>query len=88
MNHGGPPLAVQTRRETAHLAIVCEPGSYAAQHVDAVASSVERVFGRILTALKIPSEAMLRPHRITVVARDPGSSTNGQNELKISARPV
>src|SRR5215212_3914363 len=71
MNNGGPQLVAGTRRETAHLAIVCEPGSFAEAHVDAVARDVERVFGRILKALKIPSEAMLRPHRITVVARDP-----------------
>ena len=70
MNNGGPHQVARTRRETAHLAIVCEPGSYADQHIDAVATDVERVFGRILKMLKIPSEAMLRPHRITVVARD------------------
>src|SRR5690348_15104641 len=72
MNNGGPHLVAGTRRETAHLAIVCEPGSFAEAHVDAVARDVERVFGQILKALKIPSEAMLRPHRITVVAREPG----------------
>jgi ATP-binding cassette subfamily B protein len=70
MNHGGPHSVAPTRRETAHLAIVCEPGSYAEQHGERVATDVERVFGRILASLKIPSETMLRPHRITVVARD------------------
>jgi ABC-type multidrug transport system fused ATPase/permease subunit len=72
MNNGGPPPAARTRGETAHLTIVCEPGSYAEQHVDKVAADAERVFGRILKVLKIPSEAVLRPHRITVIARDPG----------------
>jgi ABC-type multidrug transport system fused ATPase/permease subunit len=73
MNSGGPSLAARTRRETAHLSVVCEPGSFAERNLDAVCADVERVFGRILRTLKIPSEAMLRPHRITVVARDPGS---------------
>jgi ABC-type multidrug transport system fused ATPase/permease subunit len=73
MNHGGPLLAARARRETAHLSVVCEPGSFAERNLDAVAADVERVFARILKALKIPSEAMLRPHRITVVARDPGA---------------
>ncbi len=75
MNTGGPSLAARTRRETDHLAIVCEAGSFAEQNIAAVASDVERVFGKILKALKIPSEAMLRPHRITVVARDIGTGT-------------
>jgi ATP-binding cassette subfamily B protein len=70
MNDGGPSLAAGTRRETAHLAVVCEPGSFAERNFAAVAADVERVFGRILKTLKIPSEAMLRPHRIVVVARD------------------
>ena len=73
MNNGGPPLAAHARRETAHLSVVCEPGSFAERNIDAVAADVERVFGRILKALQIPSEAMLRPHRITVVARDQGA---------------
>jgi ABC-type multidrug transport system fused ATPase/permease subunit len=77
MNNGGPPLAATIRRETAHLAIVCEPGSYAAQHANTVAADAERIFGRILKALKIPSEAVLRPHRITIVARDPGAHSHG-----------
>lgn len=63
MNTGGPSLAAHTRRETAHLAVVCESGSFAEQNLSAVAADVERVFGKILKALKIPSEAMLRPHR-------------------------
>jgi len=74
MNNGGPQLVAGTGRETAHLAVVCEPGSFAEAHADAVAGDVERVFSRILKALTIPSEAMLRPHRITVVARDPGAA--------------
>ena len=74
MNDGGPPLAARARRETAHLTVVCEPGSFAERNIEAVARDVERVFGRILKALKIPSEAMLRPHRVTVVARDLGTS--------------
>jgi subfamily B ATP-binding cassette protein MsbA len=76
MNNGGPRAVAQTRRETAHLAIVCESGSYAEQHADKVASDVEHVFGRILKSLKVPSESMLRPHRITVVAHDarPGTA--------------
>jgi ATP-binding cassette subfamily B protein len=73
MNNGGPPLAARARRETAHLSVVGEPGSFAERNLGAVAADVERVFGRILKALKIPSEAMLRPHRITVVARDLGA---------------
>ena len=72
MNNGRPSLAAGARRETAHLSVVCEPGSFAERNLNAVAADVERVFGRILKALHIPSEAMLRPHRITVVARDPG----------------
>jgi ABC-type multidrug transport system fused ATPase/permease subunit len=84
MNNGGPALAAHTRRETAHLAIVCEPGSYAAQHADAVARDIERVFGKILSTLKIPSEAMLRPHRITVLAREPGSHASDTNGLRAS----
>ena len=70
MNNGGPSLAASARRETAHLSVVCEPGSFAERNLNAVAADVERVFGKILKALHIPSEAMLRPHRITVVARD------------------
>src|SRR3954464_1800618 len=81
MNTGGPHLAARSRRETAHLALVWEPGSYAEQHVDAVATGVERVFGRILKALKIPSEAMLRPHRITVVTRDPHPGTSAATDV-------
>ena len=74
MNNGGPSLAARARRETAHLSVVCEPGSFAERNLTAVAADVERVFGKILKALDIPSEAMLRPHRITVVARDPGTA--------------
>jgi len=37
-----PAHVVRTRRETKHLAIVCEPGSYAAQHADEVARDAER----------------------------------------------
>ena len=73
MNNGGPSLAARARRETAHLSVVCEPGSFAERNIAAVGADAERIFGRILKALKIPSEAMLRPHRITIVARDPGA---------------
>ena len=79
MTTGGPPLAASTRRETEHLIVVCEPGSYAEQHVNEVAAEVERVFGQLLKSLKIPSEVMLRPHRITVVARDPKPSEGSAN---------
>src|SRR6266536_1457301 len=68
MSNGGPPTAVRTRRDTKHLAIVCEPGSYAEQHIDEVARHAERSLQGILQLLKIPGEALLRPHRITVVA--------------------
>ena len=91
MNTGGPHLAARTRRETAHLALVCEPDSYAEQHADATARDVERVFGKILSALKIPSEAMLRPHRITVVAHDPaptGSADAGDVSSDLGADVV
>ncbi|MGE3267371.1 MAG: ABC transporter ATP-binding protein [Chloroflexota bacterium] len=76
MNLGGPPPTASATRTTAHLTIKCEPGSYAEQHPDEVGRDVERVFGQILKILKIPSEAMLRPHRITVVAGDPGRRAN------------
>jgi ATP-binding cassette, subfamily B, bacterial len=83
MNDGGPALAAGTRRETAHLAVVCEPGSFAERNFAAVAADVERVFGRILKTLKIPSEAMLRPHRIVVVARDStGASESVSSDLE------
>src|SRR5690348_17150520 len=77
MNNGGSALAIRVRRETAHLSVVCASGSLAARNLKDVAAEVERVFGRILKALEIPSEAMLRPHRITVVARDSASSPSG-----------
>src|SRR5437016_5488643 len=84
MSNGGPPTAVRARRETKHLAIVCEPGSYAEQHVDEVARHAERSLQGILQLLKIPGEALLRPHRITVVAgrsiAQP-AATNGTGSL-------
>jgi len=69
MNNGGPQVA-QTRRETAHLVIVCEPGSVAELNIDRVASDAERVFGRIMKILTMPGEVVLKPHRITIVAGD------------------
>lgn len=70
MSNGGPSTAFRTRRETAHLTIVFEPGSYAEQHAADVAKDAERALGGILGVLKIPGEALLKPHRITVVAGD------------------
>ena len=84
MKNGGPSLTAGARRETAHLAIVCEPGSFAERNLKAVAADVERVFGRILGVLKIPSEAMLRPHRITVVARDLGAHAPADDSDRVA----
>ena len=77
MSFGGQGPAAMTTRTTAHLTVVCEPGSYAERNADKVGRDVERVFGRILRILQVPSEAMLRPHRITVVAGEPGNRSNG-----------
>jgi ABC-type multidrug transport system fused ATPase/permease subunit len=79
MSNGAPPTAVRTRRETKHLAIVCEPGSYAAQHADDVARHAEHALQGILELLKIPGETLLRPHRITVVAGDTILRSGGPN---------
>lgn len=76
MSFGGPGHAASTTRTTAHLAIVCQPGSFAERNADKVGRDVERVFGKILKMLHVPSEAMLRPHRITVVAGEPGLRSN------------
>jgi len=70
MSNGGPPLAHRTRRETAHLAFVFEPGSYAEQHAAEVADAAESALTGVLGVLKIPGEALLRPHRITVLGGD------------------
>src|SRR3954447_1765806 len=70
MINGAPPTAPRLRRETRHLVVVYEPGSYAEQHADDVARKAEQALGGILSLLKIPGEALLRPHRITVVVGD------------------
>ena len=82
MTNGAPPMAARLRRETKHLVVVFEPGSYAEQRADDIARHAERALGGILQLLKIPGEALLRPHRITVVAGDTlalagGDHTNG-----------
>ncbi|MCC7372055.1 MAG: ABC transporter ATP-binding protein [Chloroflexi bacterium] len=67
-------MATPVTDTTAHLAIVCPPGSYAARNAARFGSEVERIFGRILKILKVPSEVMLRPNRITVTASDGGDA--------------
>src|SRR5690242_20593663 len=85
MINGGPPTAARIRRETGHLVVVYEPGSYAEQHADEVARYAERALDGILQLLKIPGESLLRPHRIRVVvgdtlpAADHPPGTNGRS---------
>jgi ABC-type multidrug transport system fused ATPase/permease subunit len=81
MIDGGPPPSARLRRETRHLVVVYEPGSYAEQHADEVSRLAERSLAGILQLLKIPGEALLRPHPITVVVGDtmPAGSGNHAN---------
>jgi ABC-type multidrug transport system fused ATPase/permease subunit len=80
-NGGGPPTVHRARRDTAHLTVVFEPGSYAEQHQAAVADAAERALGGVLSVLKIPGEALLRPHRITVAAGDAIETPSGAGGL-------
>ncbi|MCC6178768.1 MAG: ABC transporter ATP-binding protein [Chloroflexi bacterium] len=70
MRNGSAVAPAPARRDTAHLTIVYRPGSYAEQHQDELARAAESALARILGKLKIPGEALLRPHRITVVGGD------------------
>jgi hypothetical protein len=70
MKYGGLDTQGLTRRESAHLTVICEAGSYAERHVADVARLAEAALARILKHLEIPGEALIRPHKIVVRAGD------------------
>jgi ATP-binding cassette, subfamily B, bacterial len=70
MRNGGPALADATRRESAHLVLLCDRGSYAEQNADALARHAERLLAGILRQLKLPGEILTRPRKITVHAQE------------------
>ena len=67
MSNGGPEAA-GARRESANLVVICDPGSYAEQHVEAIARHAEEMVGRLLRRLEVPSDVLQRPRKILVLA--------------------
>ena len=87
MHNGSQGATAARRRPTALVGRLpispssSSPAPYAEQHPADVADAAERALDGDLHVLKIPGEALLRPHRIAVVAGDAIENTGGTGGL-------